>query len=237
VRALLGLALGVVARLWLATLRVRLEVHPELARHAEQPWVLAFFHGTQWPLLAWRRRRPTLVMVSHSADGSMQARALGVLGFLVVRGSSSRGGARALAAIVRRIRRGDVDAAFAVDGPRGPLGEVKPGAVLAARCAGGVLVPMGSAVLRGKTFTRAWDRFVLAWPFARVAVVLGAPLAPSAGAAERNGDEESARLLAEAIGVANARALAMLAEPRPELLPLAGFSGSAAPERDVLERN
>jgi hypothetical protein len=96
---------------------------------------------------------------------------------------------------------------------------------------------MGSAVLRGKTFTRAWDRFVLAWPFARVAVVLGAPLAPSTAAAERNGDEESARLLAEAIGVANARALAMLAEPRPELLPLAGFSGSAAPERDVLGRN
>jgi lysophospholipid acyltransferase (LPLAT)-like uncharacterized protein len=237
VRALLGLALGVVARLWLATLRVRLEVHPELARHAEQPWVLAFFHGTQWPLLAWRRRRPTLVMVSHSADGTMQARALAVLGFLVVRGSSSRGGARALATIVRRAKRGDVDAAFAVDGPRGPLGEVKPGAVLAARRAGGVLVPMGSAVLRGKTFTRAWDRFVLAWPFARVAVVLGAPLAPSAVAAERNGDEESASSLAEAIRVANARAVAMLAEPRPELLRLPGFSGSAAPERDVLGRN
>jgi lysophospholipid acyltransferase (LPLAT)-like uncharacterized protein len=243
VRALLGFALGVVARLWLATLRVRLEVHPDLARHAEQPWVLAFFHGTQWPLLAWRRRRPTLVMVSHSADGSIQARALAVLGFLVVRGSSSRGGARALAAIVRGVKRGNVDAAFAVDGPRGPLGEVKPGAVLTARRAGGVLVPMGSAVLRGKTFTRAWDRFVLAWPFARVAVVLGAPvalvapvapLAPTSDDAERHGDRARARLLAEAIQVANARAVAMLAEPEPTMLSSPRFSGSSARSRRAL---
>lgn len=44
---------------------------------------------------------------------------------------------------------------------------------------GGILVPMGSAVARGLVFGRAWDRFVLAWPFARVAVVLGAPVAAS----------------------------------------------------------
>lgn len=79
-RAVAGVLLGVVARLWLATLRLRVVVHPELDVHAATPWVLSFFHGTQWPLLAWRRRRPTLVMVSHSADGAMQARALGLLG-------------------------------------------------------------------------------------------------------------------------------------------------------------
>jgi len=89
-RSALGLLLGAVARVWLATLRLRLVVHPELARYGDVPWVLSFFHGTQWPLLAWRRRRPTLVMVSHSADGAIQARALGLLGFRVVRGSSSR---------------------------------------------------------------------------------------------------------------------------------------------------
>lgn len=201
-RALLGIMLGIVARLWLATLRMRLVVHPELARCGDVPWVLSFFHGTQWPLLAWRRRRPTLVMVSHSADGSMQARALALLGFRVVRGSSSRGGARGLAAIVRALRRGGVDAAFAVDGPRGPYGEVKPGAALAAARSGGVLVPMGSAVARGKTFARAWDRFVLAWPFSRVTVVLGAPIDAGAGP----------EALQNAIAEANAAAAGLLAE-------------------------
>jgi lysophospholipid acyltransferase (LPLAT)-like uncharacterized protein len=199
VRTLLGHVLGHVARLWLATLRVRLEVHPQLAQTAAAPWVLAFFHGTQWPLLAWRRRRPTLVMVSHSDDGTMQARALGLLGFEIVRGSSSRGGARGLAAVVRKLRRGGFDAAFAVDGPRGPYGDVKPGAALAARRAGGVVVPMGSAMSRGRVFDRAWDRFALAWPFTRVAVVLGAPVA---------GDDPEG--LARAIAEANARAAALL---------------------------
>lgn len=214
-RAVLGAFLGVVARLWLATLRLRLQVHPDLERHGDVPWVLAFFHGTQWPLLAWRRRRPTLVMVSHSNDGAIQARALGMLGFRVVRGSSSRGGARGLSTIVRAMRRGDVDAAFAVDGPRGPYGDVKPGAALAASRSGGVLVPMGSAVARGKTFERAWDRFALAWPFTRVAVVLGAPVASD--------DPEA---LAGAIRVANLAAAEALRTTAAKTGPSAHLAAS-----------
>ncbi len=139
IRGVVGLVLGLVARIWLATLRLEVDVDPGLDAVRERPWVLAFFHGTQWPLLAWRRRRPTLVMVSLSLDGALQARALSVLGFVVVRGSSSRGGLRALARIVRRLRAEAVDAAFAVDGPRGPLGVAKGGAALAARAGGGSL--------------------------------------------------------------------------------------------------
>lgn len=168
-----GWILGLVARVWLATLRVELEIDPALAQRTE-PWVLVFFHGKQWPLLAWKRRRRTAVMVSLSEDGSMQARALALLGFFVVRGSSSRGGARGLAALLRAMKNG-MDAAFAVDGPRGPYGVPKPGAALVAERTGALLVPMGSAVRHGHVFGRAWDRFALAWPFSRVAVVLGAP--------------------------------------------------------------
>ena len=226
-RAMLGWALGVVARLWLATLRLRVVVHPDLEAHGESPWVLSFFHGTQWPLLAWTRRRPTLVMVSHSADGALQARALGLLGFRVVRGSSSRGGARGLATIIRGLRRGGADAAFAVDGPRGPYGDVKPGALLAARRSGGVLVPMGSAVAGGRTFTRAWDRFVLAWPFSRVVLVLGAPL----------GGETPARALHDAIVRANDSAQGLLTGTTRKVLPLLKFSSGVLPETDVLEKN
>jgi lysophospholipid acyltransferase (LPLAT)-like uncharacterized protein len=176
-RAVLGVLVGLLARLWLTTLRVRVVVDPALAGAEGRPWVLTFWHGTQWPLLAWRRRKPTVVMVSHSRDGALQARALGVQGLGVVRGSSSRGGARGLAALVRRVRLG-ADAAFAVDGPRGPYGSVKGGAIVAARASGGVLVPMGADVARGRVLERTWDRFQLAWPFSRVVVTLGAPLDP-----------------------------------------------------------
>lgn len=200
-RAILGTLLGIVARLWLWTLRVELEVHPALAAAGDRPWVLAFFHGKQWPLLAWKRRRATAVMVSLSRDGELQSGALGHLGFTVVRGSSSRGGARGLAALVRLLRTKQHDAAFAVDGPRGPYGVAKPGLVLAARRAGAVIVPMGSAIASGKVFERAWDRFALAWPLSRVSVVLGAPIEPQAGldavqASIRSANDTAERILA-----------------------------------------
>jgi lysophospholipid acyltransferase (LPLAT)-like uncharacterized protein len=175
--SLLGWVVGVIARLWLATLRVRVVTHPALDAVRDRPWVFAFWHGTQWPLLAWRRRGPTVVLVSHSRDGSMQARALTLQGLQVVRGSSSRGGARGLAALVRAMRQG-ADAAFAVDGPRGPRGVVKGGAVVAARAAGAVVVPMAGVVHRGIVLRRAWDRFAIAWPFTRVDVTLGDPVDP-----------------------------------------------------------
>jgi lysophospholipid acyltransferase (LPLAT)-like uncharacterized protein len=179
-RALLGWCLGLIARLWLATLRVRVVLDPGLEHVRDRPWVLAFWHGTQWPLLAWRRRGPTVVLVSLSRDGAMQARALSLQGLHVVRGSSSRGGARGLAAVVRTMKRDGADAAFAVDGPRGPRGEVKAGVVAAARATGAVVVPLTGRVHKGMVFQRAWDRFTLAWPFTRVEVVLGAPIEPAA---------------------------------------------------------
>jgi lysophospholipid acyltransferase (LPLAT)-like uncharacterized protein len=206
---ILGVLLGIVARLWLWTLRVELEVHPALSAFEDRPWVLAFFHGKQWPLLAWRRRRPTAVMVSLSRDGELQAGALGVLGFTVTRGSSSRGGARGLAALVRLLRGARHDAAFAVDGPRGPYGVPKPGVALAARRANAVIVPMGSAVASGKVLGRAWDRFTVAWPFTRVGVALGAPLEPR-GARPEEGELEA---VAAAIERANGAAERILAVP------------------------
>jgi lysophospholipid acyltransferase (LPLAT)-like uncharacterized protein len=178
VPALVGWVAGVVARVWLATLRVGVRADPALSAAGERPWVLAFWHGAQWPLLAWRRRRPTVVLVSWSRDGEIQARALAIQGFRVVRGSSSRGGARGLVALVRAMRSEGVDAAFAVDGPRGPRGVVKEGAVLAARAAGAVIVPMAARVRSGVVLRRTWDRFALAWPFTRVDVALGRPIDP-----------------------------------------------------------
>jgi len=174
-RSALGVLLGLLVRLYLMTLRVKVHADPALDRGQSVPWILCFWHGDQLPLLRFRRRRPTVALVSHSADGQMQARALQIQGLLVERGSSSRGGARGLVAIVRRLARGQ-DAAFALDGPKGPRFAVRPGARAAARLSSGVLVPMGSAALRGITLERAWDRFRIPLPFSKVAVRLGPPL-------------------------------------------------------------
>jgi lysophospholipid acyltransferase (LPLAT)-like uncharacterized protein len=176
---LLGCLVGVTARLWLATLRVRVRADPALGAARDRPWVLAFWHGTQWPLLAWRRRRPTVVLVSWSRDGTIQSSALAVQGLRVVRGSSSRGGARGLAALVRVMRDEGADGAFAVDGPRGPRWVVKGGAVAAARATGAVIVPIAGVVRRGILLKKTWDAFTIAWPFTRVDIALGRPIDPS----------------------------------------------------------
>jgi lysophospholipid acyltransferase (LPLAT)-like uncharacterized protein len=207
VRAVVGVLLGLFVKIYLHTLRLSLHVDAALDPGDPRPWVLCFWHGDQLPLLCWKRRRPTVALVSRSADGQMQALALRIQGLRVERGSSSRGGSGGLRAIVRRLRAGH-DAAFAVDGPKGPRFSVAPGACSAAALGAGLLVPMGSAAPRGLTLERAWDRFRIPLPFSRVAVWLGPPIEPGAASED----------LGLAIARASAEAVAMLASPEDALL-------------------
>lgn len=194
---ILGFLVGAVAWLWLKSLRLTVLIDDALDMGDPRPFVLSFFHGEQFALLAWPRRRKTVALVSLSRDGELQSRALRVVGMRVERGSTSRGGARGLAAIVRRLRRGE-DAAFAVDGPRGPRFHVSPGAIAAAKACGGSLVPMGSAMAKGFVFEKAWDHFALPRPFSRVVVCLGPPLPPTSSPAALGAAIERASALASA---------------------------------------
>lgn len=170
-RMLLGVCLGLLLRLWIATLRVRVLRAPEPAGDP-RPVVLAFWHGQQMLLLRWPRPRPTAVMVSLSKDGQLQSGVLSAHGFRIVRGSSSRRGAAALVEIVRLLKTG-LDAAFAVDGPRGPLGTVKAGALRAAALSNARVVPLGAAGHRRRVLRRTWDQFEIPAPFSRVVIAAG----------------------------------------------------------------
>ena len=202
-----GWLLGWIVWLWLRTLR--LQVIEDAPRDEPRPWVLVFFHGTQVPLLAWSRRRTTAVLVSLSKDGALQSKVMARAGMHVVRGSSSRRGARGLLEMVRAMRRhGEMDAAFAVDGPKGPYGSIQPGAAACAKAIGGVLVPIGSACARAKVLARAWDRMALPLPFSRAVVVVGAPLNAEATTEQMRAaiDDVNARAAAAIAGVDRAAA-------------------------------
>jgi lysophospholipid acyltransferase (LPLAT)-like uncharacterized protein len=95
------------------------------------------------------------------------------------------------------MKRERADGAFAVDGPRGPRGLVKGGAVVAARATGAVLVPMASSIQRGFVIRGAWDRFEVAWPFSRVDLVLGPPIDPKTAVDPRAEVEHALRALDE----------------------------------------
>ncbi|HEX7668921.1 MAG TPA: DUF374 domain-containing protein [Polyangiaceae bacterium] len=218
-RAMLGTALGCVVWLWVRTLVVVQQSaasFPSPERHSpSRHRVIAFLHGQQFALLAVRAAVPALravVLVSHSTDGDVQAAVMKTLGFEVVRGSSSRGGAQGLVSLVRLVR-GGLDAAFAVDGPRGPIGVPKAGAALAAQRANALLVPVASAARSKLVLRGTWDAFEIPWPFSRVAVVVGEPV-PTTDRPER-----ISLLLAASLSEARARA-ENLVSPKRAASPL-----------------
>lgn len=114
------------------------------------------------------------VLVSQHGDGEYIVRAIERLGFRTIRGSSTRGGARALLAIVRTLEEGS-DVALTPDGPKGPRLRVQPGCVLAAMKSRAAIVPIAFECSRAKRLA-SWDRFVVPWAFARVAVLAGDPI-------------------------------------------------------------
>jgi lysophospholipid acyltransferase (LPLAT)-like uncharacterized protein len=151
--------------------------HLEQAR-ADSPTgkvVFAFWHGRQFALVYDWRDRDVAVLSSLSRDGTLQGMILGGLGYHIVRGSSSRGAVRGLVGMIRSVRE-PRDAAFAVDGPRGPFHEVKPGILYLAAKTGLPIVPITSATRHARVFEKAWDRYILPFPFTRTVVGYGPAL-------------------------------------------------------------
>ncbi len=138
------------------------------------PLLFALWHGSCFPILSYWRDRGMCVVTSRSTDGQALGRILNRLGFATVSGSSSRGGTRALIDLARAVRKGG-DAAIAVDGPRGPEQQIKPGIVLLAKLTQRPIVPLVGTL---KTYWRfqSWDRFRFPFPFTRAAILADEPI-------------------------------------------------------------
>jgi len=127
------------------------------------------------PALPYHAHRGWHVLVSPSDDGGLVKLLLDRYGYAVVRGSSSRGGARA----VRRMLAAIADERVVVitpDGPRGPRHSMNPGLAWLARETGRAVVPLGVAFDRAWHLERTWDRFVVPKPRARLKLVYGEPV-------------------------------------------------------------
>jgi lysophospholipid acyltransferase (LPLAT)-like uncharacterized protein len=144
------------------------------AREIAPNVIYAFWHGRLLPLLQDHRNEGIHVLASRHRDGERLGRVIRHFGYGHVRGSSSRGGARAIRELAAVIEAGH-DIALTVDGPRGPIHVAKPGAVQVAKLTGAPIVPLTSSSVRHKAFT-SWDRFQLPYPFTRVQVRYGPPL-------------------------------------------------------------
>jgi lysophospholipid acyltransferase (LPLAT)-like uncharacterized protein len=114
-------------------------------------------------------------LISPSVDGTAPAMLVERVGGVVIRGSSTHTGARALRDFYETIVRQHVSPAITPDGPKGPLHEFKPGAILLAQITGRPILPIALAASRKYTF-RTWDAFELPLPFSRIAIVYGEPI-------------------------------------------------------------
>lgn len=114
-------------------------------------------------------------LISPSVDGTAPAMLVEKVGGVVIRGSSTNTGARALRDFYETIVKQQVSPALTPDGPRGPLHGFKPGAIMLAQITGKAILPIAVAASRKFTF-RTWDAFELPLPFARIAIVYGEPV-------------------------------------------------------------
>jgi lysophospholipid acyltransferase (LPLAT)-like uncharacterized protein len=140
----------------------------EARRAAGLPTMIALWHGQMLPLLPHHRGQGVAVLVSEHRDGEIITRVLRAFGFETVRGSTSRGGARALLEMSRVLRAGR-EVAVTPDGPRGPRHAFAPGALVAAQRAGAAVVGVAAHVDRAWRL-RSWDAFEVPRPFARITI-------------------------------------------------------------------
>lgn len=167
--------------------------HLDAVDRAGTPHIFALWHGRILPCMWYFRDRGIVVVTSENFDGEWIARIIKRFGFGAARGSSSRGGARALRSLLKTMAASP--AAFTVDGPRGPRGVAQPGIVWLARATGHPIVPIHAEADRAWTM-RSWDRTQVPKPGARLVMAIGAPIL-----VPRETDEvglEAARLAVEA---------------------------------------
>ncbi len=144
-------------------------------RAAGQGTVVALWHGQMLTMLSHHRDLGIAILISEHQDGEIIARIAHTFGCATVRGSTSRGGARALLALAGALKQG-TDVAVTPDGPRGPRHSFAPGALVAAQRAGVPVVGMAAHVDRAWRL-KSWDQFEIPKPFARITVAYTAPFA------------------------------------------------------------
>lgn len=177
--SLVPLVSGLV-KIWAKTMSV--EVHGDVdamlkTNERGQPLIAATWHGDIFPIACFSHKiaKHFCVFISQSKDGEFIARILESFGAMPVRGSSSRGGVRALLQAKRIMEKEKRIAVITMDGPRGPRRKAKDGVVFLAQRAGAKVVPVRIDCERKKIFN-SWDKFVLPLPFTRFHVYIGDPI-------------------------------------------------------------
>jgi lysophospholipid acyltransferase (LPLAT)-like uncharacterized protein len=160
-----------ILRFYLLLVRIRIFHEEELFDHLHRggKGIIAFWHQRIFLVVSYAgrfREFSPIAMISQSRDGDLIADVARRLNFRPVRGSSSRGGREALAAVVAELSAHPL-AVHAVDGPQGPRGLIKAGIIRMAQLSGAPIIPVYISVNRAWVLG-SWDRFLIPKPFSTV---------------------------------------------------------------------
>ena len=179
----LGNFVASLARSLGSTLKVEMRGWEEIEA-AEGGKIVCGWHGKSFVAASHWRDRGYWVIISLSRDGEIQYKVFTVLGFRVIRGSTGRGGERALVESIKVLREGGT-MAMTPDGPRGPSGVLQSGVLFMARKSGASLIPVGISAKRTYR-ANSWDRYMIPYPFSPAIMIFGQPVKVPKDA----GDEE-----------------------------------------------
>lgn len=143
--------------------------------HPKGIYIIGFWHQNIVSSALSHRGQKIIVMISASKDGELASGTAVKLGYEVVRGSSHRGGQRALKQMLRLLNDGH-PAAITVDGPKGPAKTVKDGIVELARLKKMCILPLRLKTQKFWFFSKSWDQFRVPKPFTKIEVEYGNPI-------------------------------------------------------------
>lgn len=151
------------------------EVVKEL-REKEIPIIYIYWHRHIFFTIYKFKKTGARPLISLSPDGEIVSRIAEEFGMNPVRGSSSRGGARAFLKLANSIKEKHEEILITADGPKGPAKQVKDGTVVLAQKTGSVIVPFSWYSSRVKILEKTWDRFIIPLPFGTITFRYGTPV-------------------------------------------------------------
>lgn len=163
-------------RMICCTLRIREEGREEIDRidASRESLIFSLWHDELFALIPVARQLRVVSIVSPSRDGDYLAKILESQHVEAVRGSSTRGGVRALLSLAHIMKKQFAHACITLDGPAGPRHEAKEGALFLANRTGARICPC-RIYLKNALRIPTWDRFQIPLPFSRVTVRFGTP--------------------------------------------------------------
>ena len=144
------------------------------SRHPQKTFIYALWHQNLIGAIFSHIGERFSMVVSESKDGELVAVTCERFGHLPARGSSTRGGRKALIEIVRNVSSG-IPGAITVDGPKGPLYDVKLGIVEVAKLCHCSILPLSPYPTQYWEL-KSWDHFRVPKPFSKIIVVVGHPI-------------------------------------------------------------